>query len=127
MADLGRDDELVVVGREVARGETRVRKLVEAVLAEADGEGLDGARRVARHQADDRARINPAREERAERHVRDETHAHRLVQERAQLLYQLALARLFAVALLWIREVPILLDARLAAGLEGEMTAGRKF
>src|SRR3712207_8049009 len=40
-----------------------------------------GAVGGARHQPDDRRRVHAAREEGAERHVRHQPHAHRLVQE----------------------------------------------
>ena len=80
VADFGRDDELVVIRPELARGDACEAEFVVAVLTETDGEGLDRARGVARHEADDGARINAARKKRAERNVRDETQAHGLFQ-----------------------------------------------
>src|SRR2546423_5041363 len=85
VADVRRDDELRVLRAETLGGEARVLQFVVAVFAEAYREGLDGSVGVARHQADDRARINAAGEERAERHVRDQTYAHGLVKQPAKL------------------------------------------
>src|ERR687884_56874 len=47
---------------EVASRHARVLQLVVAIFMKAYGEGLDGLAHVSRHEADDRARIYPARE-----------------------------------------------------------------
>ena len=88
---------------------------------------LTGPVACARHRADDRARIDAAREERAERHVRDETHAHRLVQQRAQALRgSRPRSRRASAEGFGELEVPIALDVD-AAVLERQVAARREF
>ena len=63
--------------RRVALGDgARVRALVVALVREADGERPHRLGRGLRHQRDDDRRVDPAREQRAERHVGDEPLAH---------------------------------------------------
>ena len=65
--------ELVVVGSEELATRARVGELVRlAVPGEADGERLDRLGHVPRHQSDDQARVETAREHRAERDVAHE-------------------------------------------------------
>src|SRR3954471_4913332 len=107
---------------ESLRGDARVLQFVVAVLAKAYREGLDGTVARARHEGDDRRRVNAAREERAERNVRDEAHAHGIVERRAKLFEPV----LFRARLVGLeREVPITFDAH-AAVREGQMRAGRE-
>src|SRR5687768_14563188 len=60
--------------------------LPPAALVEGQAEGADRLGHVALHQRDDTAGIDPAREERPERHVREEALANRVVEQRAELL-----------------------------------------
>ena len=53
----------------------RVLELVERRLVEADREGLHARAGDLGHQPDDQARVDAAREERAERHVADQVRA----------------------------------------------------
>ncbi len=62
-----------------------VARLVEAVGGEADGEGLHRARALRLHQRGDERRIDAARQERAERHVRHHLVAHRAAQRALEL------------------------------------------
>ena len=72
-----REDVLVVVRAEVLRDRARVIRLVEAPLVEADRERLHRLRRpLLDHHRDDRARVDAAAEERAERHVADKPTPH---------------------------------------------------
>src|SRR5215475_4474574 len=64
-ANVRRDYELVMIGAEMARGDSRVMQLVEAGVREAYREGLH--LHLARHHRDYKARIDPAGKERAER------------------------------------------------------------
>ena len=58
---------------------SRVWKLVQVpVLDEADGKRLDGAVTGLRHEGDDQARVEPAREHRSERHVAHQPQPHGL-------------------------------------------------
>jgi hypothetical protein len=68
---VGAHDELVVLRVEVLRDGPRMFQLVELRLVEADRERLDGPAGGLRHQPDDEARVDPAGEERAQRHVAD--------------------------------------------------------
>ncbi len=87
--DVGPDDDLVVVGAEQLRDTARVGQLVverlRVAAAEADRVGLHRAVAVLRHERDDRARVDAARQERADRHVADHLHARRLLEARAGL------------------------------------------
>ena len=56
------------------------RQLVVRRIAEADGKRLHRARRVLRHEREHGRRVEPAAEEGAERHVRPQPDAHRLVE-----------------------------------------------
>ena len=97
---LGPHEQLVVV-RPVALGdEPRVVALVEAALREADRERVHRLRRLLRRERRERGRVDAAREEDADRHVREEMRPHRVAQPRAQLLDEL---RLVAVAQLVLR------------------------
>ncbi len=62
--------------RRIALGDgARVATLVVALVGEADRERADGLRRRLRHEADDDARVDAAREQRAQRHVGDQAAA----------------------------------------------------
>ncbi len=71
-----RELELVVVGSEPLRDLPGISELVQVVLDEADGERLDRTARVARHQRDDQARVEPAAQHRAEWHVAHQPEPH---------------------------------------------------
>jgi len=78
--------ELVVLAAEQIGDAARVGELVRGPrLAEADREGLDRPRGVPRHQRDDQARVQPAREHRAERHVAHQPQPHRLLEQLEQV------------------------------------------
>ena len=85
--DVLRAHHELVVRRPVAlRHLPRVGQLVVLLVLEADREGLDRPGRGLGHAGDDDARIDPAGEERAERHVRDHPADDRLADGRAQRL-----------------------------------------
>src|SRR5205085_3045763 len=118
---VGTDDELVMLGPDPFGDAARVMEFGEVLLVEADGEGLDGRRTLLGHERHDRARINSARQERAERHFRHQAHAHRVAQK-----FERSLARLLLRDFYFLREVglPVALDLYLAVGLQGERVAG---
>ena len=77
------------------RHEPRIVALVEAALGEADRERVHRLRRLLRRERGERRRVDAARQEDADRHVREEMRPHRVAHPRAQLLDEL---RLVAVA-----------------------------
>ena len=81
--DVGTNDELGVLGAKRGRDGGRHRGLVERVLVEPDGEGLD-APAASRHEGDDGGGIEAAREEGAERHLRLEVGIHGVDEEATQ-------------------------------------------
>ena len=88
---VGLEHELVVV-RAVALGdEPRVGELVERALLEADRERAERLGALLRGQRGQRRRVDPAREQHADRDVRDEVGADGVAQPRTQLLDQLCL------------------------------------
>ena len=92
------------------------RYLGEILLLEADRERLDRLRADLAHDRDHRRRIDAARQERPERHVRHQPHLHRFEQVVAQLLDEVlrrALARLEA-------QVPVALLGQLAVLEHGD-------
>ena len=106
--------QLVVVGTERLGDEARVFEfVVRALVAEADGEGLDRLGHVPRHQGDDEARVEAAAQHRAERDVAHQAQAHGLVQQLEQLGRPLVLARSPAAP---ARELPVGLDVDAAVG-----------
>ena len=82
------DDELLVLGAEALGDHPGVSGLVILLRRKADREGLDPAGADPRHRRDHGARIDPARQKRAERHVGDQPQPHRLFQMRHQLVLQ---------------------------------------
>ena len=76
--------ELGVLGAELLRDGARVVGLVVALLAKADGEGLDRPVGGLAHQRDHRRGVDPARQERAERHVGDHLTLYRVGQQRIE-------------------------------------------
>ncbi len=124
--DVGLHHDLVVLGAEALRDLPGVGQLVV--------EGLGGAARepdrvrphrmvaVLRHQADDGARVDPAREEAADRHVAHHLHAHRVVEARADALGPLG----FGDAVVdRVGDAPVALRAHLAR-FGDEHRRGRK-
>ena len=87
------DHELGVLGREALGHDARVRALVVLRVArEADRERLDAAARGAGHERHDRRRVEPAREEGAERHVGHEPPLDRGLEQRPEALLGLGVA-----------------------------------
>ena len=84
--------EQLVMVRAVALGDAaRIVAFVEAPLGEADRERVHGLRGLLRGERGERGGVDAAREEHADRHVREQMRAHRVAQARAQLLEQLGL------------------------------------
>ena len=91
----GAHRELAVLGAAVRRDAARERQLaVGPGCVEADRERLDGAGAHAAHERHDEARIDAAREQRAERHLAHETHAYRLGEAGLQLGERLVIVEL---------------------------------
>ncbi len=90
---VGGGDPLTMAGRIARRDLLRVIALVERLAGKADRAGFD--RPVARlgHQGNDRRRIDPARQERAERNVGDHPRAHRRAHQVGQFLLAVGHAR----------------------------------
>ena len=86
LGDVRLDGELLMHGAVALRDCACVPAFVVARVCKPDGERAHGARRRLRHQRDDDARVDPAREQRTERHVGGEPHlhglAHRFAHER---------------------------------------------
>ena len=78
--------ELVMGAAEVVCDEPCVGELVLGVLAEADGERVDRLGHLLGHERDDEARVQPAREHRAERNVAHEAVADGHPEELEQLV-----------------------------------------
>ena len=79
--------QLVVIGPQPLGHAQRVAELVgAAVLGERDRERLDGPRGALGHDRRDQARVEPAAEHHAERHVGDHPHVDGLAQQLEQLL-----------------------------------------
>ena len=113
--------DLLVLRRVALRDRTRIAALVVALVAEADGERAHGVRRRPRHEADDDARVDAAREQRAERHVGDQAAADGFLDALANEREPVALA--FRPQVIELR-VP--LDANRAV-LGHEHVSGRQF
>ena len=79
-ANVRRDDELVMFCREFPGHAARVLQLVVAVFMKPNRKSLNGPISMSRHQTDNRARINSTGKKGAERHVRNQAHAHRLIE-----------------------------------------------
>ncbi len=85
------DDELVVFGAEMIGDASRVLELVERRFVEADRKRLHACGGRFGHQADDEARIDAARQERAERHVADEVRANGVGEHVAERVHRVLL------------------------------------
>ena len=85
------EQELVVLGPEPLGHEPRVARLVVVRLREADRERLHRARVQPRHGRHDRARIDAAAQERAQRHVAHEVQADGFLDELAEPLHEVRL------------------------------------
>ncbi len=109
-------DDLVMIGAELLGHLPRVRQLVVELRAgralEPDRIGLDRLRAVTTHERHDRARIDAARKERADRHVADHLVAHRALELGAHGLDPLLLA---AAAVDLRRQAVVAVLAHLAA------------
>ena len=82
----GVEDLLVVVGAERLRHATGVGGFVEGRVFEADREGLETTADVPSGEGRDRARVDPAGEKDAQRHVADQVLAHGEVENAAEPL-----------------------------------------
>ncbi len=80
------DDERLMLGAQVLRGQLGVARLVVLRVGEADRERLHRPARGPLHQPHDDRRVDPAREERAQRHVRDHLLAHGVAEGLGQLV-----------------------------------------
>jgi hypothetical protein len=78
------DVQLGVLRAEVPRDRLGMSRFVIAVLVEADGERLHRPAALRLHQRDHGRRVDPAREERAERHVGDHLPGDRLPEQRIE-------------------------------------------
>ena len=123
------DDELVVVGGVALRHQPPVRPLVEALaVLEADRERLHRPVELRRHDPDHGARVDPAAEEGAERHVGDQPPRDRVLEPRADLAGRLAQREVEVLGPVDPRDrrLPVALDDRLAPRLEAEHVPGRQ-
>ena len=111
-----------MVGIEPARDGARIGGLVEGRVFETDREGLETTGKVTRGERRDRARVDPPREEDAQRHVAHEVLPHREVEHGTQRLHRVGLAHR-AVAL--EADVPVRLDLHAAVRIR-EPVAGRE-
>src|SRR5215510_4851412 len=68
-ADIRRDDELMMIGAEATRGDSRVSQFIEAGFGKAYREGLHGPPHLSRHIRHHDARIDTPGKERAERDI----------------------------------------------------------
>ena len=126
---LGLDDELVVVGGVALCHQPPVWPLVEALaVLEADGEGLHRPVELRRHDPDHGARVDPAAQKGAERHVGDQPAPDRVLQARANLGRRLAQREVDVRGAVDPRDrrSPVALDHRLAPRLEAEHVPGRQ-
>src|SRR5215211_202757 len=110
-------------------GELRVGPLVVALrVLESDRERLHRAIQQLSHEADDRARVDPSAEERTERNVGDQAPLNRLPKKSAHLAGRLVERDIepFSSVCAGNNGLPIALDDRLTAGLEGHHVPWRK-
>ena len=82
------DEHLIVLGAVRLSDSSGMRGLAECLLREVHRIGPDTTAGLG-HVAHNQARINPARQERAERHVRNQTQLSRLAQELVELLQRI--------------------------------------
>ena len=78
--------QLGVVGPEVTGDRARVARLLETALVETDREGLDRTRRAPLHQRHDQRGMDPARQEGADRDVRDHAVADGLREQQIEVI-----------------------------------------
>src|SRR5207245_1072165 len=78
------DDELMVLGREALRQPPRMLELGKFGFTKADRECAHG-RREGSHRGDHGARIDATRQERPQRHIRDEPPRHRAGEKSPEL------------------------------------------
>ena len=128
---IGLDDKFLVLGAVALSDEARVTPLVVILVGEADRKRLDPAGTGARHHRDDAARIDAARQKRAERHIGHEAQPHRLFQMRDKLGLQFRRAARQA-ARLRLRQLPVAhglahLPAARRIRLDGEVMRGGQF
>ncbi len=118
------DIELGMLGAEMGRHLLGVAGLVESIRGEADGEGLHRARAFRLHQRGDERRIDAARQERAERHIRHHLVAHRAAQRALELAQESGFVRLArgieAKARGRLLEIPVALEPWVTIAAERE-------
>jgi hypothetical protein len=86
-------------GAQVLRHRPRVRGLVVALLLKADGEGVHRPAAARLHERDDQRRIDPARQKRSYRHVRDHAAADGVAEQRIESVESLRFADFQAIGL----------------------------
>src|SRR6266404_4300770 len=104
-------NQLVMIGAELACDDACEIGFVEIVVLEADRKSLDRARTSAGHQGNHGRRIGSAAEKCAQRNIRDQADTSRLKQAALQFLqaFLFALGQMCAV----LRKVPVLADINL--------------
>jgi hypothetical protein len=118
-----RDGDLVVIRTELAGDAPRVRALVELwVAVEADGERGQPGRPIAQ-QGDERRRVEPAAEQDAHRHVRDQPVARGALHQPAHRAARLPRGQVAEATRR--EEVPVALGAQ-AAAVADRQGAGRQ-
>ncbi|MCY1170683.1 hypothetical protein D9M73_107700 [compost metagenome] len=80
-----RDHALAMLRGEALGDHIGIAAFIEAVLVKPDRAGAHRPARGLRHQRDHRRAIDPARQERAQRHIRHHARRHRIAQQRDQL------------------------------------------
>src|SRR5947209_5797528 len=112
--NIGSYNELVMLGAEFLRRETRVLQLVITVLMKTNRESLDGSIAMSGHQTYDGARINSAGEKRSQWHVRNQAHTHGFIEQRAQFSQTIFFILKRLRLRLLVRKIPVLLNLRTA-------------
>src|SRR5947208_2838134 len=110
-----------MLGAEVCGGDACKAPFIVRFLAKTDGEGLH-CRSCAGHAGNDGRRIDPARQESPERHVRDEAVGDRLVNSAQDLLLELLPAGTKSGLRRWW--TPVTSDHGCTVGLDGHHRSG---
>ena len=124
-----RDIELGVLGAEMLGDRLGVRRLVIALLSEADGIGPHRGIAPRPHHGRDGGRVDPAGEKCAERHIRDQSPLHRIAKQRFQRIGRFGgaeIERRRPAPRRDIHEAPIGPDIGLAVGLDADAGSRRK-
>src|SRR6266545_963308 len=114
IANLRRDNKLMMLGREFVRDDAGVFEFVVTILVKANRESLHGPIRLARHQSNYCAGIYTTGEKSAQRNISHQPHADRVVKQSAELFQTIFfVSKRFGLRVL-IGEVPILLNINAA-------------